>query len=152
MTIVKLTRVPPSTVLGLAVVAFGSWIMFDATKAPRDARAEARRADSDGEVLAPNGPLPHASLAGLHVGMPRAVAEHHLSSLTPLSSDEEDLSSGASMVQSRYQVELTAPIPHLMPGVAMHAFRPGAHTLTLTFDTQSPGQPLVKVEVTPQPD
>ncbi len=138
----------PFLVFGSAALAFGGWIAYEATK-PIGPKTSAARATGH-DPFERSGPPVEAVLGMVHHGIARPHVERHLTGLTPAELETSDVSSGATPMRSRYRVALERPVPHLMPRVLPHMFKPGPYLLTLEFDGSKPGHPLVRAELTPE--
>ncbi|MBM3981853.1 MAG: hypothetical protein FJ304_16595 [Planctomycetes bacterium] len=133
----------PVWVFGGAIVAFGGWLAVDAAHPADASRAPEPRC---GTPAAP--PVEHR-LCGVHPGVPREHIERLLAEFPYGEPEPSDLSAGTPE-RLQYRIELTRFVPHLMGRTTPHTFRPGPHLLTLVFDAGAPGQPLRRIELTPE--
>jgi hypothetical protein len=137
----------PFVVFGAAVVAFATWLSYDATHAP----AAYHPADPPEEVAVAPDPVAgaiEARLGTLKPGVPRLTAEQQLMTLPAPDVEPVDLSAGRPVFRERYRLTLEHPVALLDPAPPAE-FVPGPYVLTVEFDGAAAGHPLSRVALAP---
>lgn len=130
-------RSNPVHLLVLAVVGFVGWVAYDANRPTPPPPADPGTPRFE--------PLQVGKLfASIRPGMPRPVVEEHLLDVSPVEVGPVDLTAG-TVYHSRYRLYLSDPLPQ---AEYVGEFTPGHYLVTLFFDAQKTGHPLVRAVVT----